>query len=61
MIVHIAHNVGTMRTARAARRGHSAHITAGSWGFLLPLAIFLPLWTILHPTMLHNLMFFFNT
>ena len=33
------------------------HVTGGNWGFLLPLAIFLLLWTILHPTMLHNLMF----
>ena len=30
---------------------HGVHITGGNWGFLLPLAVFLPLWTILHP---HN-------
>ena len=36
---------GCLCTARA----HSTHITLeGSWGFLLPLTIFLPLWTIVH-------------
>ena len=40
-------------TARAQRRhsAHSAHMTGRNWGFLLQLAIFLPIQTILHP---HN-------
>ena len=39
-----------MCTVRA-QRGHSAHMTRRNWGFLLQLAIFLPIQTILHP---HN-------
>ena len=34
-----------------AQRGHSAHMTGRNLGFLLQLAIFLPIQTILHP---HN-------
>ena len=34
-----------------AQRGHSAHMTGRNWGFLLQLAIFLPIQTILLP---HN-------
>ena len=47
---------GRLCTTRARRR-RSAHIIKRNRELLLPLAIFLPLWTILHPTMLHNLMF----
>ena len=43
------HNAGTAGTVRT--------LQGGNWVFLLSLAIFLPLRTILHPTMLHNLMF----
>ena len=41
---------GRVCTARSQRR-HSAHMTGRNWGFLLQLAIFLPIQTILHP---HN-------
>ena len=41
---------GRVCTVRA-QRGHSAHMTGRNWGFLLQLAIFLPIQTILHP---HN-------
>ena len=45
-----------MCTARP-QRGHSTHMTGRNWGFLLQLAIFLPIQTYYTPTTLDSLMF----